>query len=215
MQSKTHRKVFSSLLAASMLLSPAFTLIVSANELTDSTSQPVDSQSNNSSTIIYEYYTKNDNGNAELKPDSIQIPENNVLTITESGTYTLKGNAKCSIVVGSKEGAENPSVTLDLGSYILTNADNQHTITVHKGSSLTIQGNGTVDNVSNGKAAVYNEGSTTLSGGTYSRSKEIKTDDVKNKNTYYTIENRNEMVIQGDVTVIHADQYSEFCRDLE
>lgn len=202
MQPKTHRKVFSSLLAASMLLSPATTLVVAANELTDSTSQPVNSQSNNSSTIIYEYSTENGNGEIELKSESVQIREN-VLTITKSGTYRLTGNTKCSIIVGSEEeGTEKISVTLDLGGYKLTNIDDQHTITVHKGASLTIQGNGTVDNVSHGKAAVYNEGNVELLGGTYSRSEE------KSNNTYYTIENHGEMQIgsnerENSITVMH------------
>lgn len=188
-----------------MLLSPAFTLIVSANELTDSTSQPSNSQSNNSSTIVHTYIETDENGKTVSKSTPIEILNGTALVINQSGNYQLTEDTNCSIIVGSEEGTENLSVTLDLGSYTLTNADNQHTVTVHKGASLIIQGNGTVDNVSSGKAAVYNKGSVELLGGTYSRSAE------KKGNSYYTITNHGVMKIgsneeESNVTVMHADK---------
>ncbi len=50
------------------------------------------------------------------------------------------------------------TITLDLNGKKLTNADGQDTITVALGASLTVTGSGTVDNVTHGKAAIYNNG---------------------------------------------------------
>lgn len=53
--------------------------------------------------------------------------------------------------------AEGQNVTLDLNGKTLTNKSG-NTITVDLGASLTIEGEGTVDNVTHAKAAVWNNG---------------------------------------------------------
>ena len=70
--------------------------------------------------------------------------------------------------------AADQEITLDLGIYTLKNASG-HTIT--NNGTLTIIGSGTVDNISHGKAAIYNEvgAAATLNGGTYTRSQEAGT----------------------------------------
>ena len=70
---------------------------------------------------------------------------------------------------------ENQTVTLDLNGHKLTNEEEKDTI-VNNGA-LTIEdsvANGTIDNISHGKAAVKNMygGTATLTGGTYTRSQE-------------------------------------------
>lgn len=63
------------------------------------------------------------------------------------------------------------AITLDLNGQTLTNSSGD-TITVALGAELTIKGDGTVDNVTHGKADIYNNGTVTLSGGRYTRSRE-------------------------------------------
>lgn len=97
--------------------------------------------------------------------------------------------------------AADQEITLDLGTYTLKNVSG-HTIT--NNGTLTIIGSGTVDNISHGKAAIYNEvGATaTLNGGTYTRSMENGIDAEDNGgNTYYTILNHGTMTISDGVTV--------------
>lgn len=57
--------------------------------------------------------------------------------------------------------------SIDLNGYTITNEDGKDTITISKGASLAIEGNGTVDNVSHGKAAIWNNGTCTLNGGMF------------------------------------------------
>ena len=74
------------------------------------------------------------------------------------------------------------NITLDLGNSTLTNKSGD-TITVALGATLTITGNsedenkvGTVDNVTNGKADIVNNGTVILNGGWYLRSEETGVD---------------------------------------
>ena len=81
-------------------------------------------------------------------------------------------------------------LTIDLAGHKLTNV-NSHTI-FNKGT-LTINGNkGTVDNVTNGTAAVYNDvmGKVTINGGSYTRSAEASKDENNSGgNSWYVIHN--------------------------
>ena len=97
-------------------------------------------------------------------------------------------------------------ITLNLNGNKLTNVQSD-TITVTKGAKLTIEGAGTVDNVTHGMAAIYNNGTTTLNGGTYTRSFETG-DKVTPKNSYYNILNHGIMTIDKDVTVKQNGNYS-------
>lgn len=115
----------------------------------------------------------------------------------------LTGNVTESVAIPAGR-----AVTLDLAGYTLTNVDGSHTITVE--GSLTIVDSsanktGVVDNVSHGKAALFNdEGATTvLNGGTLKRSKEAGTleGNQSNGNSYYTILNKGDLTINEGTTV--------------
>ena len=69
---------------------------------------------------------------------------------------------------------------------------------------MTINGEGTVDNVTHQKTTIYNKGTVTLNGGTYDRSKE---DGIKDSNTYYTLLNHGTMTV-ANVTVNNKGGYS-------
>ena len=99
-------------------------------------------------------------------------------------------------------------IVLDLGGFKLTNVSG-HTIT--NNGTLTIEGTGTVDNVTHARAAVYNNvgGTVTLNGGTYTRSKENGSNKVDSGgNSYYNIQNLGEMTINDGVTVRQTGNFS-------
>ena len=125
-------------------------------------------------------------------------------SIATSGFVILLKDATESVtVVSGKE------IILNLGIYKLINTDGYHTITVESGSTLTIQGTGTVDNVSHGKAAVWNDGTVILNGGTYTRSQENGQDsETSGGNSYYNIVNHGNMTINEGVKVTQNGHYS-------
>lgn len=89
------------------------------------------------------------------------------------------------------------SVTLKLSAK-LTNTAGQHTITVSKGATLTIEGTGTVDNVSHGCGALFNNGTVIINGGTFDRSLEKgKNKEEAGGNSWYTICNHGTMTVNN------------------
>lgn len=107
------------------------------------------------------------------------------------------------------------TATLDLGGKTLTNKVDKHTIIVENGATLTITGNGIVDNVSHGKGAIVNSGEVTLNGGTFKRSAEKGTYSPYGNggNSWYTIANYGTMEINTGVTVENAGGYSSMIRN--
>lgn len=107
------------------------------------------------------------------------------------------------------------TATLDLGGKTLTNKADEHTIIVENGATLTITGNGIVDNVSHGKGAIFNSGEVTLNGGTFKRSAEKGTYSPYGNggNSWYTIANYGTMEINTGVTVENAGGYSSMIRN--
>ena len=89
----------------------------------------------------------------------------------------------------------------------LTNVSG-HTIT--NNGTLTIEGTGTVDNISHGRAAVNNNGTLTIRGGTITRSV-----DVPKTNSWYVVNNAENatMIIDGG-EIIGNSTYSSCIRNL-
>lgn len=108
------------------------------------------------------------------------------------------------------------TITIDLNGKKITNKS-ADTITVEKGAALTINGTGTVDNVTHGKAAIVNGGTVVLNGGLYTRSKEDleNNKDTGGKNSYYTILNDNGgvMTINAGVEVKNIGHFSSMIRN--
>lgn len=101
--------------------------------------------------------------------------------------------------------AQGKNIILDLDGHKLTNTSNQHTVTNQGTLEITSSSSGTIDNVSNGRAAVFNQagGVVTLSGSvTCTRSQEAGTiDGGANGNSFYTLQNQGRMIITGSVCV--------------
>lgn len=125
-------------------------------------------------------------------------------------TVTLLTNTAEDITI-----AQDKNITLDLGSNTLTN-NGGDTITVELGATLTITGNsedenkvGTVDNVTNGKADIVNNGTVILNGGWYLRSEETgKDSNTSGGNSYYNILNHGVMTINNDTMVMQEGKFS-------
>lgn len=119
-------------------------------------------------------------------------------------TITLENDITGSITVPATK-----IVTIELNGHTITNTANQDTITVAYGATLTINGTGTVDNVSNAKAAIYNSGTVTLNGGTYDRSLDTGSSSSQGGgNSYYTILNHGSLTINAPVTVQQPGRFS-------
>lgn len=123
--------------------------------------------------------------------------------LQNGGTYDLT----CSITGNFTVTSTDP-VTINLNGFTITNDPSSEgtgdTFTVNLGSNLTISGEGTVDNTSHGKAAIYNNGTVTLNGGTYTRSAENSSytdSEDPDLNSYYVILNHGEMTINEGVNV--------------
>lgn len=93
---------------------------------------------------------------------------------------------------------EGKTVTLDLAGHTITNVSD-HTI-VNNGTLTIVDSGktGTVDNVTHGKAAIFNNGTVTIQGGTYTRSLETQDGvDDGTDNSWYTVVNDGAMTING------------------
>ena len=127
--------------------------------------------------------------------------------VAAGGEVTLGDNITASITI-----PKDKTVTLNLNGKTLTNEADMDTITVALGGTLTIEGTGTVDNVSHGRAAVYNNGTVTINGGTYTRSEEAGTgktgEDNANGNSWYTICNHGVMTVNAGATVKNKGTFS-------
>ena len=105
---------------------------------------------------------------------------------------------------------EGVNITIDLNGKKITNSVG-HTIT--NNGTLTIEGEGTVDNITHGKAALYNKGTVTLNGGTFDRTQENgQSDSSSGGNSYYTIKNVGNMTINEGVNVLTAKGNGELGR---
>ena len=108
------------------------------------------------------------------------------------------------------------SITIDLNSKSITNSSSD-TITVVEGANLTINGTGTVDNITHRKAALVNYGTAVLDGGTYTRSLENKENNKNDAggNSFYTILNDKggNMTIKDGVNVTNEGHFSSMIRN--
>lgn len=125
--------------------------------------------------------------------------------VAAGGEVTLGANITASITI-----PKDKTVTLNLNGKTLTNEADMDTITVALGGTLTIEGAGTVDNISHGRAAVYNNGTVTINGGTYTRSEEKGTGNPNsdNGNSWYTICNHGVMTVNAGATVKNKGTFS-------
>ena len=126
-------------------------------------------------------------------------------------TINLLSDVTESIVVDNGK-----SVTIDLNGHTITNSDTpaeneteNHTI-INRGT-LTIKdsaGKGMIDNITHGRAAIYNLGTTTMESGTATRSKEASVSSSDNGgNSWYVVFNAGTFNMNGG-TITQDGHYS-------
>ena len=126
-----------------------------------------------------------------------------IKAVSDGETITLAEDVREDAVIPA-----NTTVTLDLNGHTITN---QADHTIHNYGNLTIEGEGTIDNVSHGRAAVYNElgASALLKGGMYTRSQENGSNSsTSGGNSYYNIVNHGDMTIEEGVAVRQDGKFS-------
>lgn len=112
----------------------------------------------------------------------------NAVEAADNKTVTLLKDVTEDLVIPADK-----TVTLDLNGKKLTNVSSN---TITNNGTLTITGTGTVDNVTHQKAALYNKGTATVEGGTYTRSAEASTNATNSgNNSYYVIDNYGTLTI--------------------
>lgn len=200
MRKQTHfKKVVSLAVAAAMAVSVC-TAALADNAPNEANGQTYVSEQGDDGTSTY--VATGVNGNYPTIQKAIDAGET---TISVGSVMTP--NVTESITI-----PEGRTVTLILDAPTLTNEEGKNTITNY--GNLTIQGSGTVDNISHGKAALYNApGATaTLNGCTFTRSQEKGSSaDNNGGNSYYTIQNQGTMTInQGVVVNQGADGNGKF-----
>lgn len=152
------------------------------------------------------------------KEDGATLPElsgNNAFEVVDAavadllnvakrgGTYSLTTDLTGDFTVSAAS-----EVIINLNGHKTTNKLGD-TFTVDNGSKLTINGEGTVDNVNHGKACIYNNGTVVLNRGTYIRSKENgQNSESSGGNSYYNILNHGEMTINPNVKVSQDGHFS-------
>lgn len=123
------------------------------------------------------------------------------VSAADKNTVTLLKNTAEDVVIPADK-----TVTLDLNGKKLTNVASH---TIFNNGTLTINGEGTVDNVTHAKAAVWNNGTCYLKGGTYDRSKEKgKNANDSGSNSFYAVLNHGTMEINEGATVYQSGHYS-------
>lgn len=146
-------------------------------------------------------------GGSTTAPDTPAENEG-VKTIDElNAAITAAGETETTIklaadITGDVVIPEDANITIDLNGKKITNSVGH---TIMNNGTLTIEGEGTVDNITHGKAALYNKGTVTLNGGTFDRTQENgRSDSSSGGNSYYTIKNVGNMTINEGVNVLTA-----------
>ena len=154
-------------------------------------------------------------GGSTTAPDTPAENEG-VKTIDElNAAITAAGETETTIklaadITGDVVVPEKANITIDLNGKKITNSVGH---TIMNNGTLTIKGEGTVDNITHGKAALYNKGTVTLNGGTFDRTPENgKSDSSSGGNSYYTIKNVGNMTINEGVNVLTAEGNGELGR---
>lgn len=154
-------------------------------------------------------------GGSTTAPDTPAENEG-VKTIDElNAAITAAGETETTIklaadITGDVVVPEKANITIYLNGKKITNSVGH---TIMNNGTLTIKGEGTVDNITHGKAALYNKGTVTLNGGTFDRTKENgKSDSSSGGNSYYTIKNVGNMTINEGVNVLTAEGNGELGR---
>ena len=134
-----------------------------------------------------------------------------VQVVETYGTIVLEKDTTEDITIPSDK-----DFTLDLNGKKLTNSSGDTIVNHGRLEIVDTLGNGEVDNVTNAKAAINNDGTVVLRGGTYTRSQEAGKDkDNGGGNSFYTILNDKggSLTIYEGVKVYNNGHFSSMIRN--
>lgn len=150
-------------------------------------------------------------GTAVFDSSIVAVVDNKGYKTLADAVAAAQGGATVKLLKDVTEDVVIPAgktITLDLNGKTLTNSAGD-TITVALGAKLTIEGKGTVDNVTHARAAVFNNGEVVLNGGTFVRSKENGINaENSGGNSWYTLLNHGTMTINDGTTVLQNGHFS-------
>lgn len=148
------------------------------------------------------YYTSDVNKlGVVVSEDGTTVYEtiNAAVETEDTVTVTLNTNATENVTIPAGK-----TVTLNMNGKTISNTGASDTIT--NNGTLIIEGEGVIDNVTNGKAPVTNNGTMTIKKANITRSLDDGEPDEANTNAYYTVVNHGTMVIGeegGDDSLIN------------
>lgn len=158
-------------------------------------------------------------GTAIFDSSIVAVVDNKGYKTLADAVAAAQGGATVKLLKDVTEDVVIPAgktITLDLNGKKLTNI-RDNTITNHgKIEIIDKTGKGVVDNITNAKTAITNDGTVVLRGGTYTRSQEAGKDkDNGGGNSYYTILNDNggSLTIYDGVTVYNKGHFSSMIRN--
>lgn len=158
-------------------------------------------------------------GTAVFDSSIVAVVDNKGYKTLADAVAAAQGGATVKLLKDVTEDVVIPAgktITLDLNGKKLTNI-RDNTITNHgKIEIIDKTGKGVVDNITNAKTAITNDGTVVLRGGTYTRSQEAGKDkDNGGGNSYYTILNDNggSLTIYDGVTVYNKGHFSSMIRN--
>ncbi len=202
MRKQTHfKKVVSFALAAAMAVSVCTAAL--ANEATNgetneaAASEQVETQSDGETKDKAVMLT----GETDPQDANVAYVDNDTnnayKTLQDAITHAADQIVLTSDVTESVTIPAGKSIQLNLNDHKITNTADKHTIT--NNGTLTITGNGTVDNVSHGRAALYNEKDATaiVESGTFTRSQEAGTPSGNGGNSWYVVYNDGTLTFNG------------------
>ena len=202
MRKQTHfKKVVSFALAAAMAVSVCTAAL--ANEATNgetneaAASEQVETQSDGETKDKAVMLT----GAADPQDANVAYVDNDTnnayKTLQDAITHAADQIVLTSDVTESVTIPAGKSIQLNLNDHKITNTAGKHTIT--NNGTLTVAGNGTVDNVSHGCAALYNEKDATaiVESGAFTRSQEAGTPSGNGGNSWYVVYNDGTLTFNG------------------
>lgn len=158
-------------------------------------------------------------GTAVFDSSIVAVVDNKGYKTLADAVAAAQGGATVKLLKDVTEDVVIPAgktITLDLNGKKLTNI-RDNTITNHgKIEIIDKTGKGVVDNITNAKTAITNDGTVVLRGGTYTRSQEAGKDkDNGGGNSYYTILNDDggSLTIYDGVTVYNKGHFSSMIRN--
>ena len=202
MRKQTHfKKVVSFALAAAMAVSVCTAAL--ADETTNGATKEVAASEQVETQSDGETKDKAVMSTGETDPQDANVAyvdndtNNAYKTLQDAITHAADQIVLTSDVTESVTIPAGKSIQLNLNDHKITNTADKHTIT--NNGTLTITGNGTVDNVSHGRAALYNEKDATaiVESGTFTRSQEAGTPSGNGGNSWYVVYNDGTLTFNG------------------